>query len=191
VLEAGGLHLAVIGVTDHPTDYAATDTRPGVAFADLRREVPRWLSEAVRDAGGDAVLVTPHWGPNMAPEPVPHVRSAARAIGRAGATLIAGHSAHVFQAAQGTVVFDLGDFVDDYLVDPVLRNDLGLLFFVTLDRSGPIRAEALPLKLEYCFTRLAEGDDAAWIGRRFRQACAAQGAEVREDRGRLTWDVRP
>ncbi|MER3412534.1 MAG: poly-gamma-glutamate biosynthesis protein, partial [Thermoleophilia bacterium] len=79
-------------------------------------------------APADLVLVTPHWGPNMAVEPVPHVRRAACELVEAGASLVAGHSAHVFQGVQGRVLYDLGDFLDDYRVDPELRNDLGLLW---------------------------------------------------------------
>jgi hypothetical protein len=104
----------------------------------------------------------------------------------AGATLVAGHSAHVPHGVAGPVLFDLGDFLDDYRVDPRLRNDLGLLFLVTLDGRGPVRLEALPLKLEYCHTRLATGSDVAWMRRRFRAACAALGTVVREEAGRLT-----
>ena len=67
----------------------------------------------------------------------------------------------------------------------VLRNDLGLLFLVTLDGRGPVRLEALPLKLEYCHTRLASGEDAAWMRRRFRSACAALDTTVDEEADRL------
>ena len=85
----------------------------------------------------------------------------------------------------GPVLYDLGDFLDDYRVDPRLRNDLGLLFLVTLDAAGPLRLEALPLKLEFCHTRLAAGEDAAWMRRRFRSACAALDTSVEEAAGRL------
>jgi len=188
VLEAGGVRLGVAGVTDHPSEYAAGPGRPGVAFADLRSgTAPDWLTGTVRDlaARTDAVLVTPHWGPNMAAKPVPHVRAAARALVDAGATLVAGHSAHVFHGVEGGVLYDLGDFLDDYAVDPVLRNDLGLLFLVTVDERGPRRLEAVPLRLEYSHTRLAEGEDAVWIERRFRRACSALGTEVATEEGRL------
>jgi poly-gamma-glutamate capsule biosynthesis protein CapA/YwtB (metallophosphatase superfamily) len=184
-LAAGGLRVAVVGATDHPPDFAAGPDRPGVAFADLARQVPDWLLESVRAADAEVVLVTPHWGPNMTSAPVRHVRRAADALVDAGATLVAGHSAHVPHGVAGPVLYDLGDFLDDYRVDPRLRNDLGLLFLVTLDGGGPIRLEALPLKLEYCHTRLATGEDAAWMRHRFRAACAALGTTVEEAAGRL------
>ena len=191
VLDAAGLRVAVIGVTDHPADYAAGPDRPGVAYADLAGGAPEWLLAAVRDAAADAdaVLVTPHWGPNMTKAPVPHVRRAAAAFGGAGATLVAGHSAHVPHGVGGWVLYDLGDFLDDYAVDRRLRNDLGLLFLVTVDEGGPVALEAVPLKLDFCRTRLADGSDAAWMRRRFRDACAALGTDVAEagDRLVVTW----
>jgi poly-gamma-glutamate synthesis protein (capsule biosynthesis protein) len=187
VLEAEGFRLAVVGASDHPAEYAAGDGRPGIAFADLKSgELPDWLAAAAAGVkGADAVLVTPHWGPNMRQEPVDHVRAAAGALADAGATLVAGHSAHVFQGVDGRVLYDLGDFIDDYAVDPVLRNDLGLLFLVELDQRGPVRLEAVPLKLDYCHTTLADGDDAAWIRERFEAACAAFGTAVAYESGRL------
>jgi poly-gamma-glutamate capsule biosynthesis protein CapA/YwtB (metallophosphatase superfamily) len=187
VLVAGDLKLGVVGVTDHPEDFAAGPDRPGVALAPLRAGVPAWLADTVRSLAqrADAVLVTPHWGPNMTTEPVPHVRRAAPLLLEAGATLVAGHSAHLFHGVGGPVLYDLGDFLDDYAVDSRLRNDLGLLFLVRLDARGPIELEAVPLELDYCHTRLAAGADAAWIARRFRAACAALGTEVAETAGRL------
>jgi poly-gamma-glutamate capsule biosynthesis protein CapA/YwtB (metallophosphatase superfamily) len=190
VLAAGGLRVAVVGVTDHPPDFAAGPDRPGVAFADLGRTVPDWLLQTVRAADADVLLVSPHWGPNLTSAPVGHVRRAAAALVEAGATLVAGHSAHVPHGVAGRVLYDLGDFLDDYRVDPMLRNDLGLLFLVTLDGGGPVRLEALPLKLEFCHTRLAVGEDAAWMRRRFRAACAALGTTVEDDADRPTINWR-
>jgi poly-gamma-glutamate capsule biosynthesis protein CapA/YwtB (metallophosphatase superfamily) len=92
VLEVGGARLAVFSVTDHPYEYAATDRRPGVALADFSREPPEWLTEGIERHRSGIVIVTPHWGPNMATEPLPEVQHAARSLVRAGATLVAGHS---------------------------------------------------------------------------------------------------
>jgi Bacterial capsule synthesis protein PGA_cap len=169
----------VLAAGDHPADYGAGPDSPGIALG------LEWLPEAIRCVEADAVLASPHWGPNMVAEPVPRVRDAAALLRAAGATLVAGHSAHVFHGVVEGLVYDLGDFLDDYAVDPELRNDRGLLFLVDLDRDGPLRLEAVPLKLEFCHTRLADGEDAAWIERRFRNACRALGTEVVAEQGRL------
>jgi poly-gamma-glutamate capsule biosynthesis protein CapA/YwtB (metallophosphatase superfamily) len=179
ILEADGFRLAVLGCSDHPPEFAAAADSPGIAFG------LDWVETAIAGLDADAVLVTPHWGPNMAAAPVLHVRRAAAALRAAGATLIAGHSAHIFHGIEPGILYDLGDFLDDYAVDSKLRNDLGLLFLVTLDRDGPRRLEAVPLKLDFSHTRLADGDDAEWIRRRFRAACAEFDVDVAEQEGRL------
>ncbi|MCX4535441.1 CapA family protein [Streptomyces sp. NBC_01669] len=197
VLEAGGVRLAVVGVTDHPEDYAAGEDSPGVAWADLHAGVPGWLTKSVARAAAaaDVVLVTPHWGPNMTSRPPRRVSAAAPELLAAGATLVAGHSAHVFHGIADRILYDLGDFVDDYAVDPVLRNDLGLLFLVTLDGPDaahmvPAQVEAVPLALDYCHTRLAIGEDREWIRERLTTACAEFGTAVADRTGRLTVDWR-
>jgi poly-gamma-glutamate synthesis protein (capsule biosynthesis protein) len=120
----------------------------------------------------------------MVPRPLPYVRAAAQELRDAGAVLVAGTSAHVFHGVEGNVLYDLGDFLDDYSVDPRLKNDHGLLFLVELEPDGP-RIEAVPLKLEFAYTRLARGEEAAWIRRRFREACGELGTEMLEEDGRL------
>lgn len=192
-LAVGGRRLRVVAVADHPRSYAAGADRPGIAFADLRHAAPPgWLLDAARPAGGELVLVSPHWGPNMTPAPVPHVRAAAAALEAAGATLVAGHSAHVPHGAHGRVLFDLGDFLDDYAVDPQLRNDLSLLWLVALDAGGPVSVEGVPVSLEYACTRPADAAETAALARLMTARCAAVGTRVDVVRGRLRFhDEKP
>jgi poly-gamma-glutamate synthesis protein (capsule biosynthesis protein) len=185
ILEANGVRLAVLGCCDHPRAYAAGASSPGVAYGF------EWMADALADVDADVVLVSPHWGPNMAASPSPGIRRAAAAFRAAGATLVAGHSAHVFQGVDDGVLYDLGDFLDDYAIDAELRNDLGLLFLVDLEQDRPVRVEAVPLKLDFCHTSLAVGDDAAWIGQRFTAACKQLGSVVRAKRDRLILELHP
>jgi poly-gamma-glutamate capsule biosynthesis protein CapA/YwtB (metallophosphatase superfamily) len=182
-LQAAGFRLGVLGCADHPPECAAGPHEPGIAYG------LDWVAGALGAVTADAVLVTPHWGPNMTPAPLPRIRAAAARLRAAGATLVAGHSAHVFHGVEEAILYDLGDFLDDYAVDPDLRNDLGLLFLVELD-AGPLRLEAVPLKLDFCHTRPATGDDAAWIRGRFAGACRRLGTQVGEERGRLVVSLR-
>jgi poly-gamma-glutamate capsule biosynthesis protein CapA/YwtB (metallophosphatase superfamily) len=191
VLQGGGLRIRVVSVTDHPFAYAAGCDRPGIAFADLWREdIPEWLRE-LSSPGPDAdlVVVSPHWGPNMRDAPVAHVRRAAAALEAAGATLIAGHSAHIAQGARGRTLFDLGDFIDDYAVDPTLRNDLGLLWLVTLDVDGPRRVEGVPLRLQVAHTRRASDIEATLLLALLEERCAAVGSTVRREGERLVFET--
>jgi len=179
VLPCGDLRVRLVAFSDHPRDYAAGRDRPGIAYADLDGGLPDWVREACR-AGPDvdAVLVLAHWGPNMVPGPVKWVRRAARGLLEAGATLVAGHSAHVFHGAAPGVLFDLGDFLDDYAVHRELRNDLGLLWLVDLEPGAVRRVRAVPLALDYCFTRMATPDEGRTVERLLRERCAPFGTEV-------------
>jgi poly-gamma-glutamate capsule biosynthesis protein CapA/YwtB (metallophosphatase superfamily) len=179
VLEAAGTTVAVVGVTDHPADFAAGPGRAGVAYAPLREGVPGWLMSQIENlaAAYDVVLVTPHWGPNMTTEPLPYVRRAAERFLAAGATLVAGHSAHVFHGVNGRVLYDLGDLVDDYARDGRLRNDLGLVFLAEIDQ-GSVSVTAMPLRLNYAHTTQANGTDRAWIEQRLKAACEEFATEV-------------
>jgi len=188
-LAVGDTTIAIIGCTDHPQDYAASSSRPGVALASLGTTVDRWVLQAIHDAPEDCVMVEPHWGPNMVGAPIARVRSAAAGLRAAGATVVAGHSAHVFHGVSERVLFDLGDFVDDYATDPDLRNDLGLMFLLELCRGEPTRVSAVPIALDYCHTRLASPDEAEWIRARFVSACAAFGTPVLEHDDRLVVDL--
>jgi poly-gamma-glutamate synthesis protein (capsule biosynthesis protein) len=173
--------LPIVAFCDHAAGFAARRDRPGIAYCDIRRDLPDWLLESAAGA-----LVCPHWGPNMSPAPLPHVRAAARRLGDLGATLVAGTSAHIFQGVEADVLYDLGDFIDDYAVDPKLRNDHGLLLLVDLEPGGLRRIEVVPIRLEYAYTRLARGEEADWIRQRFRMACAELGTEAREEQRRLS-----
>ncbi len=187
LVETAGVRLGLLGVTDHPADYAAGQHTPGVAYADLHTATPDWLLDSVTALRAQhlVTLVLPHWGPNMTRSPPVHVQAAATALTGAGASLVAGHSAHVFHGVRAGVCYDMGDFVDDYAVDPRLRNDLGLLFLVTLTETGPTGLAAVPLALDYCHTRLARDAEFTWIRDRFTRACAAFGTEVRVEGDRL------
>ena len=187
VLKADDTSVAVIGVTDHPADYAATQNNPGVAYARLDEGVPGWLTDEIQEAARthDVVLVTPHWGPNMTTAPLSHIRRAARSFVEAGATLVAGHSAHVFHGVQGRVLYDLGDLIDDYATDDTLRNDLGLLWLATIERKQ-VRVNALPLRLDYARTRTAGRSERTWIKNRLTRACEEFATEVTERNGLLT-----
>jgi poly-gamma-glutamate capsule biosynthesis protein CapA/YwtB (metallophosphatase superfamily) len=185
VWTTGDEQIAVLAFSDHPAAYAAAPDRPGIAYAE---DVSDWVADAVA-AAPDPVLVLAHWGPNMTSAPIRSVRSAAAALRRAGAAFVAGTSAHVVHGAHDRVAYDIGDFIDDYAVHPRLRNDLGLLFLLSLDAGSPVALQAVPLKLDFCFTRLADGDDADWIAARFTAACEELGTPVARRGGRLWIDL--
>jgi poly-gamma-glutamate capsule biosynthesis protein CapA/YwtB (metallophosphatase superfamily) len=181
VVDVAGARVGLACVSDHPEEYAARDDAYGIAHYDLDEGAPPWLLAQLRELRErcDLVIAFPHWGPNMSAAPSPWQRQTARELQDAGAHLVAGHSAHTFHGIEwserGVVLYDLGDALDDYRVDPVLRNDLGIL---AIWRTREEKLELVGLKLEFCRTELAQGADAEWIAGRLERACSALGTMV-------------
>jgi poly-gamma-glutamate capsule biosynthesis protein CapA/YwtB (metallophosphatase superfamily) len=188
VVPAGDARLGVLAVSDHPVEFASGPARPGIAHADLRRGLPEWIRTELERLRSEAdyVLAFPHWGPNMSPRPSRWQRERAAELLAAGADAVAGHSAHVFHGIEltphGPLLYDLGDALDDYAIDPALRNDLGVF---ALWRPGG-QLELVGLHLDFCRTELAAGEDADWIAARLVRACGELGSSVRRiDEGRF------
>ena len=127
-----GVNLHIISAADHYRYWAATPTRPGIFWFNL--DDPSDLVNAVAEyarglRAGDLLMVSLHWGPNWEPQPSRQKRNLARKLVDAGAKIIHGHSAHHLQPYEiinGSVVFySMGDFIDDYAIDPRFRNDIG------------------------------------------------------------------
>jgi poly-gamma-glutamate synthesis protein (capsule biosynthesis protein) len=183
IVERAGVRVGLLAVSDHPTEYAAGEATPGITHAELDRGLPTWLTTELGRLREecDQVIAFPHWGPNMNPHTAGWQRAAGADMLAAGATLVAGHSAHLFHGvgwrAGSPLLFDLGDALDDYAVDRRRRNDLGVL---ALWRPGSADAalELVGLRLDYCRTGLARGDDAEWIASRLADASPPLGSTV-------------
>ena len=169
------MRLAVLGAGDHPEDFAAGPDRAGDRARRLRARCSRLArgSDRRRDRRHRARLAA------LGPEHDERARSPTSEQPRRSSRPPGRRSSPGTRRTSSTalapgVLFDLGDFLDDYAVDRVLRNDLGLLFLVDLCDGGVERVEAVPLKLEYCFTRLGRrrgrGVDPAAVRASLRRA---------------------
>jgi poly-gamma-glutamate capsule biosynthesis protein CapA/YwtB (metallophosphatase superfamily) len=176
--------VTVVAVTDHPAEFAAEEGRWGTAWANLFRGVPGWVADALERAraGAGAGIAFPHRGANKAVAPAHWQRKRAAELLEAGADLVAGHSAHVFHGIERVdgrpVLYDLGDALDDYLVDDDLRNDLGLLALWRPGENPDL--ELVGLRGDYCRADVARGADAEWIARRLERACGDLGTSVQQ-----------
>ena len=196
-LSAGGWRVAVVAFADYPPEWRATSGRPGINYTDVSTEpdtfaeVERAISRA--HEGADLTIFTMHWGPNMREQPTQAFRLFARRVIDAGADVFWGHSAHVVQGVEiwagRPILYDTGDFIDDYAVDPYLRNDLSGLFTLETDRTSLVRLRVLPVSINDMQVRIAEGLDREWFAQRFKRLCAAFGTAVEDDGGELTIQI--
>jgi poly-gamma-glutamate synthesis protein (capsule biosynthesis protein) len=130
----------------------------------------------------DLVIFSIHWGPNMLERPSPLFREFARAVMEAGADVYHGHSAHLFQGLElyrgKPIIYDAGDFVDDYEVDAKLRNDQGLLFRLHVEEKALKRVELIPTLIANCQVNLATGSTWQVIAERICALSAEMGTMV-------------
>lgn len=198
LLEANDLRIAVLAFTDNEPGWAATEERPGTNYLPATtdpehfRRVVQGIGKA-RKLGADLVLVSNHWGPNMRERPTRQFQQFARATIDAGADLYLGHSAHIIQGIevyQGKPIFyDAGDFVDDYAVDPVLRNDRSVLINCTVDGEGVAHVELVPVLIANYKANVATGDEFDAIASRLQLLSAEFGTHVSRRDGRLEVDL--
>ncbi|PSP54665.1 poly-gamma-glutamate biosynthesis protein [Halobacteriales archaeon QS_1_67_19] len=186
------LRVTFVSATDNTPEFAAGADSPGTAHLDLgegatarERMAPR-LAHA-RRTEPDLLVASLHWGPNMVTEPPEHFRAFARWLAERGADLVHGHSAHVFQGIEvheGTpILYDCGDFVDDYAVDDQLRNDRSFLFEVAVADRDIARLRLVPTQISGCAVHEADPEAAAWSSDRMRELSAEFGTELAETQG--------
>lgn len=194
VVEGGGERVALVAFTDNEPPFAAGPDRPGTNYlpVSLEGEVLERVEEAVaraRAEGAGTVVFSNHWGPNMVERPPERFRRFARAVIDRGADVYYGHSAHVFQGVEvyrgRPILYDTGDFVDDYAVDPRLRNDRSFLFRVEVGEEGLRGLELFPVRLPYARVRRAAGEEAEAIMERMERLSAEMGTRFERAGDRL------
>lgn len=195
-LIAGG-KVALLSITDNEPLFAAGPRAPGVNFfAEAGPEALEWIGKAAADArraGAEVVVLASHWGPNMVARPSPGIQALARGAVERGVDVYFGHSAHVVQGVElrggKPILYDTGDFVDDYAVDPGLRNDWSFLFQLDFDGGRFTGMELFPALLSCARTASAPRAEAVLIRRRMTARCAELGTPVTERDGRLAVEI--
>jgi len=191
VLLEGG--VALVAFTDNEPPFAAGPESPGTNYlpVSLEPEVLRRVEVAVgaaREAGARTIVFSNHWGPNMVQRPRETFRRFARAVVDRGVDVYYGHSAHVFQGVEiyhgKPILYDTGDFIDDYAVDPKVRNDRSFLFRISVQDGDLRRLELFPVVLPYARVELARGAQREIILDRMVDLSAEMGTafDRREDR---------
>ena len=186
--------VALLASTDNEPPFAAGVDRPGTNFlpTSLDPKVLNRVEAAIagaREAGADTVLFSDHWGPNMRERPRGLFRRFAHAVVDRGADVYYGHSAHVFQGVEvyrgKPILYDTGDFIDDYAVDERLRNDRSFVFRVSVEGGAFRRLELIPVVLSFARTELATGEEAKGILRRMEYLSTEMGTAFARREGAL------
>jgi len=163
VVTSCGMKIGILGVTDNEPGWKATGSTPGIHYIDIGD-----IGAIKKDIAGlkenvDVVIMTMHWGPNMRERPTRSFVDFAHQLVDCGVDIIHGHSAHIFQGIEiyrgKLIMYDTGDFVDDYYVDPYLRNDRSFFFLVEVDRQGFRSLQLIPTCISSFQVNMAQDVD--------------------------------
>ncbi|HVZ55463.1 MAG TPA: CapA family protein [Chitinophagaceae bacterium] len=185
ILHAGIFRIGVLGMTDNEPGWAAGPDTPGIHYVNVEDRGSRELVIAAMKTlrrQTDLAIASIHWGPNGRERPSASFIRFAHELVDAGTDIVHGHSAHIFQGIEiyqsRLILYDTGDFVDDYAVDPDLRNDLSFLYRVRVSARGPESLMLTPVRIGAYQVNLARGAEAAWSLRRIRQLSSALGTDI-------------
>lgn len=169
VIMQKGIRLGVLGLTDNEPTWKAGH-KPGINYLDVSNHkntnrILQSIENLRRET--DIVIVSIHWGPNMQEKPSQEFIQFAHAMIEHGASVIHGHSAHIIQGIEcyqgGLIMYDTGDFVDDYVVDPELRNDLSAFYVLTLNKAGLMNLKLIPVHIFDFQVNCARKEDYQWV----------------------------
>ena len=192
VVASATVRVAFLAFTDDVPAWEAGEAAPGIFHVPLTASPPEpnprfdGLLRAIEDARGKGglVIVSAHWGPNWGAAPLAdHTRAAHLFIDR-GADVVFGHSPHVVRGVEmyrgRPILYGCGDFVDDYAVDPVRRNDQSCIFCLDYDGGSVRQILLLPTLIARCQACLAGGSARARIVRMMQTLCANLGTAAHE-----------
>lgn len=185
-LTADGQRFGIVAFTDNEPVWAAGEDSPGTNYIPIDLDLDEGHLFMVQRAlemareGSDFVIATFHWGPNMVRYPSRDFVDFAHAVIGAGCDLFWGHSAHLFQPVEvykdRLILYDTGDFVDDYYVSEQ-RNDQSFLFVVTVNEGRAVSLRLIPVLISRCQVNRAKGKEAQEICKKMQDISEGYGAE--------------
>lgn len=199
IAEIQGAKIALIAFTDNEPGWEAATDRPGLFYVpiDPADEHAQNLFDIIRDVRGqaDLVVVSAHWGPNWGYEPPEEHISFAHALIDSGADIIFGHSGHVCRGIEiykgRPILYCTGDFIDDYAVDEIERNDQSFIFVVERDKERITRVLLYPTIIKNFQARRAIGREQKEIIERMQSLCSKfyTNSSWSEEKARLEIEI--
>lgn len=183
VVECNGIKIGVIGCTDNEPGWKS-DGHPGTNYvevgdiAELKKDI-----ESIRSKV-EILILSAHFGPNMVERPDSDKIEFNHQLIDLGVDIIHGHSAHIFQGIEiykgKLILYDTGDFIDDYQVDPELRNDRSFLFEIHITDKKIIGMKLLPVLIERMQVNFAKPEGIKWSIARMQYLSESFGTKIKE-----------
>lgn len=151
-LQVNNLRIAMIALTDNEPMWAASENKPGIFYIPMDVDDNRMLQLLEHMAHVkkevDLLVISLHWGPNWSYYPSEEHIKVAHAMIDVGADVIFGHSPHIFRGIEiyknRPIIYSAGDFIDDYAVDEVERNDESFIFVLEIGHNFSLKLHLYP-----------------------------------------------
>lgn len=181
-----GTKVGLLAFTDNEPAWAAGQDHAGVFHVPVQNPDERAaiLLDAVRAARAqaDVLVVSAHWGGNWGFKPPGSHRNLARQLVRAGEDVVFGHSAHVCRGVEifegAAVIYSAGDFIDDYALDAIERNDRSWAFEIHTRDHRVHSVHLHPVVIGEFQARLAAPEEARPMVEVMRELCDALGTTL-------------
>jgi poly-gamma-glutamate synthesis protein (capsule biosynthesis protein) len=192
ILDVAGLKVGLVAATDGMPAFAAGAGSAGTHVLDFRAGNTEWIARAVADlrrAGAALIVLSVHWGPNLRRSPSARFRAFARDAIGVGVDVVHGHSAHVAQGVErhdaGIVLYDTGNFIDDYWKIPFRRTTSSFIWLLDARPGARLGLKLVPVLTKPQPLRLARGARCRDMVDHMRALCARLGTSTRETDGGL------
>lgn len=176
--QKGVFKVGMIAFTDNEPQWEVGN-QPGVFYVPIDLEDKRAqvlikeIGKAKKDV--DFLIVSAHWGPNWGYRPESQHIPFAKALIDAGADIVFGHSAHVFQGVEiykgKPILYSTGNFIDDYAVDEIEKNDQSFVFVVETEGNRIKGLKLYPTVIRNMQARKAQGDEKVEIIAKMKDLC--------------------
>lgn len=175
--------IGMIAITDNEPEWEAASDKPGVFYVPIyvKDKRAQYLFKRIKELCKevDFLIVSAHWGPNWGYDPPKEQIPFAHALIDAGADLIFGHSGHIFRGIEiyknKPIIYCAGDFIDDYAVDEIERNDESFLFVIDSDLTDGCKIYLYPTIIHQFQAQLAVSARKKSILNKMQKLCADLG----------------
>lgn len=151
ILKIKQFKIGIIGCADHYDYWSADTNKPGIFYIDYKNYDN--LLEYIQNLKlmVDLLILSIHWGPNYIYGIKEKYETFANNVLNSGVDIIHGHSSHhvkcVTQKNNKVVIYGMGDFINDYAIDPYYRNDLGMIIKVIIEKNKNVKKYIVPTQI--------------------------------------------
>ena len=147
-----GIKIGIVSYSDHFAYWKATQDKYGINYVDIESNYNYILSDISKiKEECDILIFSIHHGSNYVTHIPTRTKNFFHDLLSAGVDIIHGHSAHHILPIEVInnkyIFYSMGDFIDDYAIDPLFRNDLAFIAELHIENKKITSLKIHPTKI--------------------------------------------